>query len=134
MAKLIHPQAVKILWLLLVLSLLAACRTQPVYEAQNRPIRAPDNVTLELIGKVISEAGEVMGWNFKPGGENELIGSIQTRGGGRAVVSVKYSKTAYNIFYKDSLDLRYDGKTIHGAYNNAVRRLDNAIHLKLSAF
>jgi len=49
----------------------------------------------------------------------------------RAVVDIDYDTKVYSIKYKDSVNLDYDGKTIHKNYNGWVENLDRAIKSKL---
>jgi hypothetical protein len=49
-----------------------------------------------------------------------------------AKVDVKYDTKTYNITYKDSSNLEYDGKNIHKNYNGWIQNLDNGIRAQLS--
>ncbi|MDH5327470.1 MAG: hypothetical protein OEZ68_05995 [Gammaproteobacteria bacterium] len=120
--------------IVLLLLMLTACKSQPIYEALGRPIHTPAQVSEQRIGQLIKEAGEIVGWKFKYGAKNELIGRINFPRGAMAEVSVTFSKSMYEIRYKDSAELRYNGNSIHATYNKTVRRLDEAIRIKLNTW
>lgn len=48
-----------------------------------------------------------------------------------AEVDITYSKDKYNIRYKNSNNLNYDGTKIHSNYNGWIQNFDNAIKREL---
>jgi len=49
-----------------------------------------------------------------------------------AIVDITYTKKAYNIKYKNSQNLSYDGTNIHSNYNGWVQNLSRQIQAQLS--
>jgi hypothetical protein len=49
-----------------------------------------------------------------------------------AVVDINYTVKSYNISYKDSTELNYDGTNIHKNYNGWIQNLDKGIRAQLS--
>lgn len=83
---------------------------------------------LAQVTTAIQEAGVETAWQMtvvRPG----LIEASREWGGGKhnMVVEVTYDAKTYNIKYKSSKNLGYDGQSIHRAYDTHVKRLDAAI-------
>lgn len=112
----------------------AGCRTPtPVYNVSNAPIStSKPNPSLDEIGKAIVRAGTSLGWQMKQTKPGHILGTLYLRTH-VAVVDVNYNTTSYNIQYKDSKDLNYDGTNIHPNYNGWVQNLDKGIRVQLSA-
>lgn len=106
--------------------MLAGCNKRVPVQNQVTPIPILENVSDKEIESAIIRAGAVTGWNIVPSGERTLIGTLNLRGH-QAVVVITYDKKNYRITYKSSLNLKYDGATIHRNYNNWVIRLDDNI-------
>ncbi len=104
----------------------------PIYNVSNQPIAPSEGKprTLESIKAEIVAAGETRGWTMKDIEPGRLEGILRVRAH-VAVVDIKYSRTSYNITYKDSYELLYDGTQIHMEYNNWVKGLQEAIDRRL---
>ena len=104
-------------------------RTAPVYNVSSA-VPATGKVTAQSVSKAIIRAGAITGWQIVPSGKNELTGTLHVRTH-TAVVTIPYTDKDYQIVYKNSVDLDYDGNTIHENYNSWVRRLDDNIRREM---
>ena len=116
-----------------VLLLAVGCRGPvPIYNVTNAPVAASKpNPSLDDVGKAILRAGAPLGWQMKETKPGQMLGTLNLRKH-VAVVDVKYSVKSYNITYKDSTELNYDGQNIHPNYNSWIEILDKAIKAQLS--
>lgn len=114
---------------------LAACaRTAPVYNVTGMPVTASKpNPTLDEVSKAIIRAGAGLGWQMAPVKPGEMVGTLHLRDH-VAVVDITYDTKTYNINYKNSDNLNYDGQNIHKNYNGWIQNLDRAIKVQLSTF
>jgi len=115
-----------------VLLLLVGCRSTPIHDVVGAPIAANKAVSLADVEKAIMRAGGGLGWSLTPGGPGRMEGVLALRTH-RAVVDIIYDTKAYNIKYKDSSNLDYDGTNIHSNYNGWIQNLDKAIRAELTA-
>ena len=84
--------------------------------------------SLAQVTAAIQAAGVETAWRMtvvRPG----LIEASREWGGGKhnMVIEITYDAKRYNIKYKSSKNLGYDGQTIHRSYDTHVKLLDNAI-------
>ena len=86
---------------------------------------------MEVVQNAIVVAGTQLGWKMEPLNPGTITGTIELRTH-RAVVEVTYDTKTYNIKYKDSLNLDYNGTSIHKNYNGWIENLDKAIQVQLS--
>ncbi|MDR2081239.1 MAG: hypothetical protein LBP54_05075 [Campylobacteraceae bacterium] len=107
---------------------------QPVYNVQGAQIQSFDGkkLTQAQVEKVILQAGAKRGWVMKKVKDGVISGTLYVRSH-MALVEIKYSSSSYNITYKNSQDLNYDGVNIHKNYNSWIRNLDNSIQIGLSS-
>lgn len=61
-----------------------------------------------------------------------IVGTLRLRSH-QAVVDILYYTEIYSITYLDSLNLKYDGKSIHKNYNSWIQNLSNGIHAQISS-
>ncbi|MCU7906272.1 MAG: hypothetical protein KZQ76_10600 [Candidatus Thiodiazotropha sp. (ex Epidulcina cf. delphinae)] len=117
----------------LVLTLgLMGCRTAPIYNVENSPISiSSDKASMKQIKKAIMSAGASLGWRMKEVKPGHIVATLLLRGNS-AVVDIPYTSKSYNIAYKDSTGLKYDGSMIHKNYNGWIQNLDNAIQSRVS--
>lgn len=113
--------------------MLAACKKQPILQVDNIPVSYSDRVsiTADEVRDAIIKAGKDSGWRMTPAGTGHLEGSYILRKH-TAVVDIAYTSTSYDIHYKKSVNLKYDGTSIHRAYNSWVRNLKSAIDKRLA--
>ena len=114
------------------LFIIAGCRSNPVLNIENAPIEITAKHSSKDIKKAIIRAGAGLGWNMKAKASNHIIGTLYLRKH-VAVVDIKYSKKSYNIVYKSSQNLDYDGTNIHKNYNGWVANLNRQIQAQLSS-
>lgn len=119
------------LTLLLLAFALAGCRGAPIHNIEGSPV--PSNVevkNLETVTKAIQKAGAELGWKTEIEEPGHIIGTLNIRAH-QAVVDINYSKTGYDITYRDSVNLEHTGDKIHSNYNDWVRNLDKEIQKQL---
>ncbi len=122
------------LLLLFVVTLaVVGCRTNPVYNVEGSPITITGKHTNKDVEKSIIRAGAGLGWSIKPVRVGHMIGTLHLREH-VAVVDITYNDKVYNIKYKSSQNLKYDGTNIHSKYNGWVQNLDRAIQTQFLTF
>lgn len=123
---------VLLLTMLTAILMLTACRTAPVLNIDNAAIpEGPTPLTMTEIEGAIVKAGTGLGWSMsliKPG---HIVGTLNVRSH-QAVVDVTYNEKDFNIDYKSSNNLKYNGKKIHHKYNNWVLNLEDAINNQIA--
>jgi len=111
--------------------LLAACRTPaPVNNVTAEPL-VPAPASLADVQKVITRAGVGQGWQMLPAGPGKIQGTLLIRDH-KAVVDITYDLKTFNIKYKDSTNLGYDGTNIHPNYNVWIESLTRAIRSQMT--
>lgn len=88
---------------------------------------------MEDIKRAIVTAGASLGWQMKETSPGNIEATLILRKH-MAKVDIPYSKTGYSIIYKDSMELFYDGTSIHTNYNGWIQNLDRAIKNSLSTY
>lgn len=111
---------------------LAACRGAPVYSVEQAPLNAPKGATLSQISKAMKVAGAQLGWQLRDVSPGQMVGTLAVRKH-VAKVDIVHDKKTYSIRYKDSINLKYDGATIHNNYNGWVQNLQKAIQAQVLA-
>ena len=119
---------------LLTLVLINGCSGNRMLSVEDEKIIPIDTTTktLDEIKKDVVNAGTPMGWVFSEKAPGHLVG-ILARRTQMAVVDVKYTEQAYNITYKDSENLDYNGSSIHPNYNKWIKNLSDKINTSLSS-
>lgn len=116
-----------------LIALNAGCSTvEPVRNVSNSPVTPlpGKQVSLTDVQNAIIKAGAGLGWRMvavKPG---LIEGTLRLRTH-TAVVLISFDTRAYNINYKSSDQLNFDGKNIHRNYNSWVQNLDKRIHTEI---
>jgi len=110
--------------------MLAGCRTAPIYNVASAPVIAPKQVSMQDVERAITRAGAGLGWIMNPKGPGQIEGTLLLRTH-KAVVDITYDTKTYDIKYKDSANLDYDGSGIHSNYNGWVLNLEKAIRTHL---
>jgi hypothetical protein len=110
---------------------LAGCRSAPIHDVVAAPVVSSKPATMEAVQNAIVLAGNGLGWRMEPRSPGTITGILDLRDH-RAVVEVTYDTKTYNIKYKDSSNLNYDGTNIHKNYNGWVENLDRAIRMQLA--
>lgn len=123
---------VRLLLVAVAVGTIVGCRTAPVYNVEEQTIVANvDNVSANNVRKAIIRAGAPLGWQMKEVAPRHIIGTLHLRNH-MAQVDIKYNAQSYNITYKDSQNLKYDGTNIHSNYNGWVQRLQRNIDVQLN--
>ena len=114
---------------------LAGCGGNPVYNVKDAPIDTPAGVTRTVpdVEKAIQSAGAQLGWKMQSPRPGLIVAATSWRSH-TATVDITYDIKSYNIVYKDSVNLDYDGTSIHRNYNRRVEELDRAIRARLAVF
>jgi hypothetical protein len=116
----------------IAIALLGGCRNAPIYNVSEAPVVANKKaVTMDDVEKAIVRAGAALGWQMKPIEPGLIEGQLHLRTH-VAIVNIKYDTKNYNITYKDSTNLDYDGTNIHKNYNGWIQNLDNGIRAQLT--
>ena len=105
---------------------------RPIYNVSNGVISSSkSNPTMDEVGKAIVRAGAALGWNMQQTNPGQILGTLHLRTH-MAAVDVTYDTKSFNIRYKDSSNLGYDGTNIHSNYNGWVQNLEKGIRTQLS--
>ncbi len=126
------PVALRMLLAAVAAVALAACTSQPIYNVKGAPVEAAGGKppTMGDVEKAIVRAGSGLGWKMQPVKPGHVVGTINLRSH-TAVVDVTYNTRTYDITYKDSVELNYDGSNIHRNYNGWIQNLDKGIRAQL---
>lgn len=110
---------------------IAGCRTAPPLNIEAAPINTNVKVSTNDIKKTIIRAGVGLGWQMKVIASGHIQATLLLRKH-VAKVDITFDKKSYNIRYKDSSGLDYNGETIHSNYNGWIMNLDRAIQSHLT--
>ncbi|TQV63700.1 MAG: hypothetical protein FNT29_06590 [Halothiobacillaceae bacterium] len=112
---------------------ITGCKSAPVQNVVDAPVTtATQKYAQDDVRKAILNAGAKLGWQMKDVEPGYMIATLTLRTH-LAQVDIHYNKQNYNIVYKNSTNLDYDGTSIHSNYNGWIQNLDNAIRANLSA-
>lgn len=117
--------------LLLFVSLTLACKTAPVHDVNQSNV--PPGFSIAEVGEIIESAAWRRGWSVVRQDPGHMVASIFVRGRHGASVDIMFDEAAFSIRYRDSENLRYDGKRIHRNYNGWIVRLEKTIRKDLLA-
>ena len=84
------------------------------------------DLNLNNIQAAILEAGLRVGWEMDVVSKGHIIATIFSNEH-VAVVDIFYTTESYDIVYKDSKNMDYDGINIHNRYNRWILKLDKDI-------
>jgi type IV pilus biogenesis protein CpaD/CtpE len=115
--------------------LLGACAAGgvPVRNVTESPVVTNKaNPSMDDVRQAIVRAGTGLTWQMRTDRPGHILGTLALRTH-VAVVDIEYNQKSYNIKYKDSTNLEYNGSTIHRNYNGWIDNLDRAIKAQLSA-
>ena len=90
-------------------------------EAVNNP-----TLTLDGMKAAIEDAGLKDKWKMKDLGPGRMQGALSVRAH-TIVVDIFYTPHDFKITYRDSVNMMYDGTTIHPNYNVWVKKLADNI-------
>lgn len=113
-------------------SLLIYACAQPVHNVREAPIEVPKpDYTLDDVASAITRAGTGLGWVVRHQTPGHGVATLHLRSH-MAQVDITYTLDSYNIEYRGSENLDYDGTNIHRNYNGWIQNLNNAIQVQLS--
>ncbi len=120
----------KILFVLLSIFVLSACKTTPVYNVEQSNV--PEGVSAKQVEKNIVKALIQKGWQVKSNANGIILAEIMVRTH-TARIEITFDASQYSINYVDSTNLKYDAKsnTIHKNYNNWIIYIDRLIQTGL---
>lgn len=138
----------KLAYALIVLLLAGCSNGAPIINFENQQIKRFDNKTLtdEEIQTAIRKAANRLGWKVEPGDQpNHIIATLTVRNQHIAIVDISYTRNAYSVNYKDSVNLLYKNRNalaeeyksasdplrIHPNYNKWVGYLNDEIYKRL---
>ena len=113
---------------LISFSFISCSRRIPIYNVDSSPI--PFDLTKEIVGKSIINAGILLGWKIKITDSGIISAKIFLRKH-VADVEIKYDSQQYSITYKNSEKLNYKNGKIHKNYNSCIQNLDRGIQRQL---
>jgi hypothetical protein len=124
--------ALKVLFVAFAAAALAACTIQPIHNVKGAPVETPGGKppTLAEVEKAVVRAGTALGWKMQPVRPGVMVGTLNLRRHS-AIVDVTFDTRTFNITYKDSVELDYDGTNIHRNYNGWIQNLDKGIRAQL---
>ncbi len=104
----------------------------PIQNYNNSPIKASaGKKNQENIRRAIILAGTSTGWQMREVSKSQVF-ATRYSGGHMAKVEINYTTESFNITYKDSSNLQYDGTNIHKTYNSWVKKLYKTIKKNIS--
>lgn len=111
---------------------LAACSSTTPMDIPKVSHSAPESATMAQIQDAIHKAGAGLGWGMKPVGEGRMEGRLAVRSH-VAAIGIAFDRKTFSITYKDSIDLGYNGTTIHKKYYGWIANLRKAIIEEVSS-
>jgi hypothetical protein len=119
----------KLLAIVLLAGLVAACVTKPVYQVSNRPMPyGAENLTIDQVQRAIVAGVQNRGWLVEPLALGR-IRATQQQEKLSAVVEIVFDKQRFSIVPVSSSGFREgDGTAIHPRYNLWIRNLERDIN------
>ena len=109
--------------LALVALSLGAC-TRPIYNVERQNFTTSG--TLDQRAEQIRRAGGGLGWQMSPVRPGVMRATLNLRSH-VAVTEIAYDEQGFSIRYVDSVNLDYNGTSIHKNYNGWIENLERAI-------
>lgn len=114
--------------------LLAACRTEAVYEVRNRPLPTVAQNTLNntQLERIFIEAALARNWRVEVVQPGLIKASMNIRNKHTAVSDIHFNRNGYSILLSSSQNLKQDSSgQIHRTYNKIVQVLEREIENRL---
>ena len=123
----------KIIVVCLVVLLSACAKEALVFNLENEPVitGSGDTPTIDQVRSAVRRAVVKKTWRIRELSPNSFEASY-SKGKKIARVTIDFTTKEYNIRYKSSELLLYNGSTIHGRYNAWVRGLRKYINVNLA--
>lgn len=111
-------------------------RDQPIYNVTGAIVGSGSGkvLTLAQVEKAILTASKRRQWLTRKRGDGHIEAWIVVREQHKAVVDIRFTTEVYNITYKSSQNLRYNGRSVHRNYNKWVKNLEGKINETLLNF
>lgn len=114
-----------------VLLLVGCSGTVPIQDYVDAPIIAgSDEYSLADVKQAIIIAGRRNDWRMKDVSEGHIVGT-HLLGDAMAQVDIRYTLKTYNIHYKASTNMKYNGSAIDKKYAMWIEKLSNEINKRL---
>jgi hypothetical protein len=112
--------------------LLSGCFSikQPVYNVYEENIIGGKYLTQLQVEQAIVKAGVPFGWRMDKMKNGLIVATLALRAY-TLIAEINYSASFYDIVYKDSVNMGYDGKNINKDYNDQIKNLYVAIQQNL---
>jgi hypothetical protein len=110
---------------LMILISLSGCGPKKMMIFEHQQIS--DTFELQHLAVLISKAGTKRGWGstlIKPG---HIVSRLDVKNKYMVEVDIYYTNKEYSIVYRDSKNLKFNGKSIHRSYNTWVNYLNKDI-------
>ena len=122
----------KFLFAALAITLSSACGTFPVvHNVKASPIFGVDNHSLKYVEESILDIqNRNKYWTMQVAKPGHIVASFKYEEL-RATVDITFNTKEYNIIYKNSENLDYDGQRINARYNRWVLKLERNIRSAL---
>ena len=112
---------------------LTGCKTIPMPSYENQPVTNHNNQhSMQSIEKAIVRGALSLGWIPTVVNEGLIEAKLDIRQH-QLVVMIEHDTETFSIKYKDSKNLKYNGKKIHRQYANWVTNLIRAINVQTVA-
>ena len=117
---------------LAALTMIVGCRSNPIYTVTDAPVvTSTGNYSAKDVRNAILQAGASLGWQMNDVQPGLIIATLNVRDH-MVQVEIPYDRRTYSILYRDSINMNYNGSSIHNNYTGWVQRLSAAINSRLS--
>ena len=89
------------------------------------------SASIKELSEAVIRAGGSLGWRVQRITPGHIVATLFLRSQ-MAAVDITFNEDIYSIIYKNSSNLKYDGKEIHRDYNGWIKKLDDAINREFS--
>lgn len=115
----------KILLVIALVALMGGCKNRPVEPVQYM-LLTPSDATLADAASAIQTGGVRQGWEMTQVAEDRFFATRRFRAH-VAMVEIFFNSDSMRVDYRDSVNLNYDGQSIHKAYYREIGYLAGSI-------
>ena len=117
---------------LVVLTMMGCRSSGMIYTVTDAPVvTSTSNYSTKEVRNAILQAGSSLGWQMEDAQPGLIIATLNVRTH-MVQVEIPYDRRTYSILYRDSVNMNYNGSSIHNNYTGWVQRLSAAINSRLS--
>lgn len=122
------------LFIIITLLILTGCTTARIVNIDRAPIpeARSGELTTGEVGSAIFKAAKAVKWQPHSKKTGHIVATRNYRTH-QAAVDILYSPKSYSIRYRSSVNLKYDGSSIHRTYNAWVSELTQAINAEIAS-